>query len=66
MTQLGAVIGTDHITTSGFVPVVDPSTGSVFAETADCGPAEVDHAVQAAQAASVSWKRRPVAERAAV
>ena len=65
MSQLGAVIGIDRIETSATVPVVDPSTGRVFAETADCGPEEIDRAVRAAQEAGESWKRRSVADRAA-
>jgi len=65
MSQVGAVIGTERVETAAIVPVVDPSTGRVFAETADCGPEEVDRAVRAAREASQIWKRRSVADRAA-
>src|SRR4029077_5155999 len=41
-------------------------TGEVLASTADCGPTEIGLAVQAAQAASRSWRRGRVPERARV
>lgn len=66
MNQLGAIIDGKRVLTSDTVPVVDPSTGEVFAHTADCGPAEVDLAVAAARSAGASWKRVAVSERARI
>jgi aldehyde dehydrogenase (NAD+) len=64
MAQLPAWIAGQPVTTTGEVPVEDPSTGEVMAVTADCGPAEIDQAVQAAAAAGETWRRMPVADRA--
>jgi acyl-CoA reductase-like NAD-dependent aldehyde dehydrogenase len=66
MNQLGAIIDGKRVQTATGVPVIDPSTGEVFAETADCGPTEVDLAVSAARAAGASWRRVAVAERARI
>ena len=44
--------------------VCNPSTGDLIGRVPLCGPAEVDEAVRAAQAAFGSWSRTPVAERA--
>jgi aldehyde dehydrogenase (NAD+) len=64
MAQLPALIAGQPVETKAEVPVEDPSTGEVMAVTADCGPAEVDAAVQSAAAASHSWRLVPVSERA--
>ena len=48
------------------VPVHNPSTGEVIAETPLSPPAEVDHAVQAAHAAFAAWSQTPPAKRAAI
>src|SRR5690349_5640979 len=66
MIQLAALIDGKPVTTAAEVPVEDPSTGEVLASTADCGPTEIGLAVQAAQAASRSWRRVSVPERARV
>lgn len=66
MKQLGALVDGKPIETAGTVDVIDPSTGEVFASTADCGPGEIDQAVTAARQAAVTWRRVPVAERARV
>ena len=64
MIQLAALIEGKPVTTRAEVPVEDPSTGSVMAITADCGPDEIDAAVTAAAAAAKSWRRVAVPERA--
>lgn len=46
-------------------PVVDPATGSTIAEVASSGAADVDRAVQAAQAAYDGWATASPATRAA-
>jgi aldehyde dehydrogenase (NAD+) len=66
MEQLGALINGKRVHTEAVVPVVDPSTGQVFAETADCGPDQIDEAVVAAADAGESWRRVATAERARI
>jgi aldehyde dehydrogenase (NAD+) len=66
MKQTGALINGDRVHTSAEVPVIDPSTALLITMTADCGPAEVDQAVQAALGAFPSWRRTPVEERSRV
>lgn len=63
MKQTGAIINGDRVHTAAEVPVVDPSTAQIIAITADCGPAEVDQAVRAAQKALAIWRRTAVEER---
>jgi aldehyde dehydrogenase (NAD+)/betaine-aldehyde dehydrogenase len=43
---------------------MNPSTGEILAVTADCGPHEIDLAVQSATLAQQSWKKVAVPERA--
>ncbi len=64
MEQLGALINGKRFNTDAVVPVVDPSTGRVFAETADCGPELIDEAVAAARDAGESWRTVATADRA--
>jgi aldehyde dehydrogenase (NAD+)/betaine-aldehyde dehydrogenase len=64
MTQLAALINGKPVATAAEVPVQDPSTGEVMAVTADCGPAEIDAAVQSAASAACAWRLVPVPERA--
>jgi aldehyde dehydrogenase (NAD+) len=64
--QQGAVIDGTPVTTASSVPIYDPSTGQIFAETPDCGPEEVDRAVQTSARAARTWRRLAVAERALV
>jgi aldehyde dehydrogenase (NAD+)/betaine-aldehyde dehydrogenase len=66
MEQLGALINGKRVHTEAVVPVLDPSTGRVFAETADCGPDQIDEAVAAARDAGDSWRRVATAERARI
>jgi malonate-semialdehyde dehydrogenase (acetylating)/methylmalonate-semialdehyde dehydrogenase len=47
-------------------PVYNPSTGDVIAECPAGGPAEVNAAVEAAQAAFPAWRETPAVERARV
>ena len=44
-------------------PIVDPSTGEVFAEAPISGAEDIDRAVRAAESAFAGWKRRTPAER---
>jgi malonate-semialdehyde dehydrogenase (acetylating)/methylmalonate-semialdehyde dehydrogenase len=54
-------------TSSGkYMPVYNPSTGEVMAETPCCTAAEVEEAVSAAQAAFPEWSSQPVSARAQV
>jgi aldehyde dehydrogenase (NAD+)/betaine-aldehyde dehydrogenase len=64
MDQLPALIAGQHVRTKAEVPVEDPSSGEVMAVTADCGPEEANAAVDAATAASQSWRLVAVPERA--
>lgn len=59
-----ALIGGKRVESDRTIEVMNPSTGAVLAVTADCGPYEIDLAVQAATTAQHSWKRVPVSERA--
>lgn len=52
-----APVGADRL------PVVNPATGETFAEVPLSTAAEVDRAVQAAQAAFPGWRRTPAVER---
>ncbi len=65
MEQEGAVIDGKRVSTGTDAQVVDPSTGQVFATTADCGADEIDAAVSAAHAAGRQWRTVAVPERAA-
>jgi len=47
----------------GMAPIVDPSTGEVFAEAPLSGAEDIDRAVRAAESALAGWKRRTPAER---
>ncbi|MEE2832516.1 MAG: CoA-acylating methylmalonate-semialdehyde dehydrogenase [Candidatus Latescibacterota bacterium] len=47
-------------------PVHRPATGEVIARTPHCGAADVDRAVQSAQAAFPAWSRTPAPDRARV
>jgi aldehyde dehydrogenase (NAD+) len=63
MNQQGALINGKPVHTTAAVDITDPSTGEVFARTADCGPAEVGQAVWAARETADTWRRVPVAGR---
>lgn len=64
MNRVPALIGGKPVDTDDVVDVEDPSTGEVFAATAECGPAEVDLAVSAAREAQTAWRRVGVPARA--
>jgi len=66
MPDCAALIGGRPVTADGWVDVEDPSTGTLIARTPDCGPAQVDQAVEAARGVTDQWRRTSVAERAAV
>ena len=60
-------IGGEWLTPSGAsTPVFNPSTGDVIAEAPAGGAAEVNAAVEAAQAAFPGWRETPPVERARV
>ncbi|MEO0465405.1 MAG: NAD-dependent succinate-semialdehyde dehydrogenase [Pseudomonadota bacterium] len=46
--------------------VVNPATGKVIAEVADCGVVETERAIAAADAAQADWASLPAAERSAI
>jgi aldehyde dehydrogenase (NAD+)/betaine-aldehyde dehydrogenase len=66
MIPTAALVGGEPLTGKNLLDITNPSTGEVFALTPDCSAADVAHAVAAAQAASLAWRRRSVADRAAV
>ena len=47
------------------VPVTNPANGEVIAEVARCSTAETRRAIEAAEAAFVTWRQKTVKERAA-
>jgi aldehyde dehydrogenase (NAD+) len=53
-------------TVGATLDIVDPSTAEAFATTPDCSASDVDQAVGAAATAGAAWRRRSVADRAAV
>jgi len=46
--------------------VTNPATGEVIARVANCGTVETRRAIEAAQAAQVSWRRTSIKERSAI
>ncbi len=47
-------------------PVIDPATGESIAEVSSCGTAETRRAIEAAQAAMLTWRKRSVKDRAGI
>ncbi len=47
-------------------PVTDPFDGALIADVPDLGPETVARAIDAAEAASAAWARRPAKERAGI
>jgi len=47
-------------------PVTNPATGEVLAQVADCGPAETQRAIAAAEAALPAWRAKTAAQRGAL
>jgi aldehyde dehydrogenase (NAD+) len=66
MSQVAATIGGRSVNANSALAVLDPSTGQLLSEVADCGRAEVDQAVQAARHASKALRRVATAERARI
>ena len=58
-----AIIGGEYVMTDSVVEVMNPSTGGVLATTADCGPREIQSAVEAARGTQKKWRRVAQAER---
>ena len=48
------------------LPVTNPANGDVIAEVAKCGTAETRRAIEAAEAAQVSWRQASAKERSAM
>ena len=48
------------------LPVLNPATGEAIAEIAKCGTAETRRAIEAAEKAQVSWRKKSAKERAAI
>ncbi len=59
-----ALIDGERVLSERTIEVMDPSTGTVLAVTADCGPTEIDLAVRAAARTQLSWRKVGVPERA--
>ena len=59
-----ALIGGKRVESERTIEVMNPSTGTVLAVTADCGAREIDLAVASAAAAQAIWKKVSVPERA--
>ncbi|MCC6459736.1 MAG: NAD-dependent succinate-semialdehyde dehydrogenase [Saprospiraceae bacterium] len=47
-------------------PVFNPASGEILAQVADCGPAETDRAIAAAEAALPAWRSKTAAQRGAI
>lgn len=47
-------------------PVINPATGETIAEVAKCGTAETRRAIEAAEKAQVSWRKKSAKERATI
>ena len=50
----------------GTFAVTDPATGKSIADVASCGTAETRRAIEAAEAAMLTWRKRSVKERAGI
>ncbi|WP_347302304.1 NAD-dependent succinate-semialdehyde dehydrogenase [Croceibacterium sp. TMG7-5b_MA50] len=59
----GEWIGADGGTT---IAVEDPATGDTIGEVPDCGAAETERAIAAAEQALPAWRARPAPERCAI
>ena len=66
MKQEAAFIDGQLIETPNTAAVLDPSSGKTIAQTADCGPEQIDLAVRAARRASPQWRKVAVADRARI
>ncbi|MEL6235141.1 MAG: NAD-dependent succinate-semialdehyde dehydrogenase [Pseudomonadota bacterium] len=64
----GSYVGGDWIAAdkNGIFSVVNPSTGAVIAQMADCGAAETRRAIDAAYDALTGWRAMLASERAAI
>lgn len=47
-------------------PVFNPASGEILAQVADCGPAETNRAIAAAEAALPAWRSKTAAQRGAI
>lgn len=68
MQKYGAYINGEYVDASGgeTFDVVNPANGQAFAQAAQCTPADVDKAVEAAAAAAPGWAATPVGQRSKV
>jgi aldehyde dehydrogenase (NAD+) len=66
MKQEAAFINGQSVETPNTAAVLDPSSGKEIAQTADCGPEQIDLAVRAARRASSQWRKVAVADRARI
>jgi len=66
MKQEGAFINGQSVETPNTAAVLDPSSGKEIAQTADCGPEEIDLAVRAARRAWPRWRKVAVADGAGI
>jgi len=63
-TDFKLLIGGELVDGEESLEVINPATGAVFARCPAAGQAQLDHAVQVARHASVTWSRKSVEERA--
>ena len=59
-------IGGEWIKTGKTFDVINPATGKVLAQVADCGAKETEQAIEAAHKAFPAWAAKTAKERAAV
>lgn len=66
MDEYYLIIDGKKVTTEKTFDVINPATGTVFAQAPDCSPAQLDMAVKAANRAFQSWKIDEAARRKAL
>lgn len=66
MKRIENFIGGKYQTAEQYLDVYNPSTGKVYAQAADCGKAEVEMAVNAAEQAFDTWSSMTIDERSRI
>ncbi len=56
MNEFTMTIGGEAVAAQSTFPVINPSTGSPFADAPACSPDQLDRAVEAAQGAVPNWQ----------
>ena len=57
MNEFTMTIGGEAVAAQSTFPVINPSTGSPFADAPACSPDQLDRAVEAAQGAFPNWQK---------